>query len=52
MSRSWHIQISDKLVTVAMVMRKPFEIQDFAPIGMIFCVANRYHDTDLLAKNE
>ena len=36
MSRSWHIQILDKLVTVAMVMQKPSKSMDIGPISMIF----------------
>ncbi len=45
MSRSWHIQILDKLVTVAMVMRKPYKIQDIAPIVMIFWLTNFHHNS-------
>ena len=52
MSRSWHIQILDKLVTVAMVMQKPSKSMDIGPILMIFARYGLLIYVNIHTKNE
>ncbi len=52
MSRSWHIQILDKLTTIAMVMQKPYKSMGIGPILMVFARYGQLIYINLHAKNE